>query len=93
MPLKRRRLRQTTRFTEKIITKGGQERAATTLDRGVAKRAKRRVKRVRFLRIVRMELGHKLERWLAWVGEANHSYFVMGATNRDAPVRLLHGAF
>lgn len=34
---------------------------------------------------MRIELGHKLERWLAWVGEANHSNFVMGATNRDAP--------
>jgi hypothetical protein len=52
-----------------------------------------RAKRVRFLRIVvRMELGHRLERWLAWVGEANHSN-LMRATNRDAPMRLLQGAF
>lgn len=30
---------------------------------------------------MRIELGHKLEQWLAWVGAANHSNFVMGATN------------
>lgn len=83
---------QTTRFTEKTITKG--------LDDNLESAARCREQKERGETrafsadlVVRIELGQRLERWLAWVGAANHSNFVMGATNGDASVRLLHDAF
>lgn len=70
MPLDRVSAFQTTRFTEKKKKKNyeGLGQQPWIAVRCASKRA---AKRVRFLWIVmKIELGHKLERWLAWEGEA-----------------------